>query len=288
MSRKQVPETNAQVTNSQVPNAQVPNAQVPDFDALVRYLVASLSGKGGVGKSYLIMLLALAFREIGRDPVVVSLDRNHGAAALQGDFQFCEQTMPKLEEVTEDPYAIQRRFSGLRPLAIDNPDKDLMWDFGSEASTHFPEYAYHTQLSDFLRAQRVRPVFTIPYTPHPNVTSSALQMARALHELFDEPRIVGVEMRRRGAGLPGAPDGNALAARTEFERIGRHVLLAPLPSGTELLLENGLRLDQALDLETSKLSRILGEPDDLAEMLRGFLRVWLRKHLRLLVDAVTG
>lgn len=158
-------------------------------------LFVIVSGRGGVGKSLISMLLAVALLLRGREPRIIEADLQRRL-----EFLFPERTstiaIDQLEALAEgDPLALTKAFSliprAAREVAAQG-SADLIVD--SAATWHRPIIRYSTEVGLFNTVARLdgQLVFIVPVTADADAVLLAVETAEQIEQMMPQATIVFV------------------------------------------------------------------------------------------------
>jgi len=169
-----------------------------------------MNGKGGVGKSVLIMNLAWLYEAMNRPLRLIDVDDKSKLAEFVGaDSVLSLRIGASADELRADP---SLSYSYWDQLAAEILEQDTAVDFGANMDRHILEWAGKSELGELLQESGVSMDIFVPITADPLAVRAGIEVLEAAADLFPASRRILVLNRVAGSF-------NAYEATPEFERI---------------------------------------------------------------------
>ncbi|WP_295586129.1 hypothetical protein [uncultured Lamprocystis sp.] len=204
-----------------------------------------MNGKGGVGKSSLMMVLAWLYDNMGRPLRLIDVDDKAKLAEFVGhDSVLSLRIGADAEALRVDP---SLAYSYWDQLAAEILDGDTGVDLGANMDRHILQWAQKSDLGEVLAESGVTMDIYVPVTADPLAVTGGIDVLDAVAKIFPDSRRILVLNRFAG-------HFNAYESTPEFNRIA-----AMRTEGLIVVGMDGCHSEAWTDFERMKLppSRIL-------------------------------
>ncbi|EXJ12657.1 nucleotide-binding protein [Imhoffiella purpurea] len=169
-----------------------------------------MNGKGGVGKSVLMMALAWLYEAMQRPLRLIDVDDKSKLSEFVGEDNVLSLRIgADAEALRADP---SQAYSYWDQLAAEILEQDTAVDFGANMDRHILDWARKSELGDLLTESGVTMDIFVPVTADPVAVLAGIQVLEAAAEVFPQSRRILVLNQIAGSF-------NAYESTREFERI---------------------------------------------------------------------
>jgi len=169
-----------------------------------------MNGKGGVGKSVLLMALAWLYEAMGRPLRLVDVDDKSKLAEFVGASNVLSLHIgADAEALRADP---SLAYSYWDQLAAEILEQDTAVDFGANMDRHILEWASKSELGELLTDSGVSMDIYVPITADPVAVMAGIEVLEATTKIFPQSRRILVLNQVAGSF-------NAYESTPEFSRI---------------------------------------------------------------------
>ncbi len=169
-----------------------------------------MNGKGGVGKSMLMMVLAWQYEVIGRPLRLIDVDDKAKLAEFMGtDKVLSLRVGANAEALRADPALA---YSYWDQLAVEMSEQDTGVDLGANMDGVLLEWAKKSDLSQVLQESGITMDIYVPVTADPLAVEGGIQALEASEQIFPESRRILVLNKAAG-------NFDAYASTPEFSKI---------------------------------------------------------------------
>ncbi len=169
-----------------------------------------MNGKGGVGKSILMMVLAWQYEMMGRPLRLIDIDEKAKLAEFMGmDRVLSLRIGANAEALRADPALA---YSYWDQLAVEMTNHDTGIDLGANMDGVLLEWAKKSDLSQVLQEVGVTMDVYVPVTADPLAVAGGIQALESAEKIFPESRRVLVLNKAAG-------NFDSYAATPEFAKI---------------------------------------------------------------------
>jgi hypothetical protein len=171
-----------------------------------------MNGKGGVGKSVLMMALVSLYGAMNRQLRMIDVDDKSKLAEFVGhDDVLSMRIGADPEELRADP---SLAYSYWDRLAAEILEQDTAVDFGANMDRHILEWAKKSELGELLTESGVSVDIYVPITADPLAVSSGIEVLESAAKILPDSRRILVLNRVAGPFT-------AYEATPEFHRIAQ-------------------------------------------------------------------
>lgn len=169
-----------------------------------------MNGKGGVGKSVLMMVLSWLYDAMGRPLRLIDIDDKAKLAEFVGhDNVLSLRIGANAEALRADP---SLAYSYWDQLAAEILERDTGVDLGANMDRHILSWAKKSELGELLTESGVTMDIYVPVTADPLAVAGGIEALEAIADVFPDSRRILVLNRVAG-------HFNAYESTPEFEKI---------------------------------------------------------------------